>query len=55
MGSRSAVKCDTIIIVINGKGINLVSCKICTCARHEVMWWNGGKAPLIHNLGTRWG
>lgn len=54
MDSRSAIKCDNIIIVITGKGINLVSCKMCTCPCHEVKWGNGGKAPLIHNLGTRW-
>ena len=38
MDSRLAIKCDTIIIVITGKGMNLVSCKICTCPRHEVKW-----------------
>jgi len=54
MDSRSVTKYDSIIIVITGKGINLVPCNSCTCPRHEVKWGNVGKAPLIHNLDTRW-
>jgi hypothetical protein len=54
MAYRSAIECDTIIIVITGKGIQFFSCKICTCPRHEVKWQNGGKAPPIHSLGTKW-